>query len=200
MDFTFSPMVVSGSPGGSPLNKNKDSRRLWRSRRRKSSSVPEGGADFPAAIFVAGKCPSLGRDNISCCRKSEDNFPAASKFAGKPFWQGIFGFGKRGLLEKGSFQKSPSSRDSRDSREPPDYGKLRSIRPFPRDSRQSRAFSHSLLEFSEFCDAHVLIHAGWRQPLAQGPQIGIESTASLQQEWTPLSSTAAKATAASSMI
>ena len=33
------------------------------------------------------------------------------------------GFGKRGLLEKGSFQNSPSSRDSRefrDSREPPD--------------------------------------------------------------------------------
>ena len=39
------------------------------------------------------------------------------------------GFGKRGLLEKGSFQKSPFSRDSRefrdsgDSREPPDCGK-----------------------------------------------------------------------------
>ena len=47
-----------------------------------------------------------------------------------------FGFGKRGLLEKGSFQKSPFSResrefrDSRDSREPPDCGKQRRIRPF----------------------------------------------------------------------
>ena len=53
-------------------------------------------------------------------------------------------FGKRGLLEKGSFQKSPVSRDSRefrdsrDSREPPDYGKQRRIRPFSRDSRISR--------------------------------------------------------------
>ena len=38
------------------------------------------------------------------------------------------GFGKRGLLEKGSFQKRPFSRDSRefrdsrDFREPPDCG------------------------------------------------------------------------------
>ena len=43
----------------------------------------------------------------------------------------FFGIGKRGLLEKGSFQKSPFARDSgefrdsRDSREPPDYGKKR---------------------------------------------------------------------------
>ena len=51
------------------------------------------------------------------------------------------GFGKRGLLEKGSFQKSPFSRDfrgSRDSRELPDCGKQRRIRPFPRDSREFR--------------------------------------------------------------
>ena len=52
------------------------------------------------------------------------------------------GFGKRGLLEKGSFQKSPFSRDSRecrdsrDSREPPDCGKQRRIRPFSRESRE----------------------------------------------------------------
>ena len=51
---------------------------------------------------------------------------------------GGFGFGKRGLLEKGSFQKSIFSRDSRefrdsrDFREPPDCGKPRGIRPlFP---------------------------------------------------------------------
>ena len=54
------------------------------------------------------------------------------------------GFGKRGLLEKGSFQKSPFSRDSRefrdsrDFREPPDCGKQRRIRPFSRDSREFR--------------------------------------------------------------
>ena len=45
--------------------------------------------------------------------------------------ENIIGFGKRGLLEKGSFQKSPFSRDSRefrdsrDSREPPDCGKYK---------------------------------------------------------------------------
>ena len=60
-----------------------------------------------------------------------------------------FGFGKRGLLEKGSFQKSPFSRDSRefrdfrDSRAPPDCGKLRRIRPISRDSRESRDFRDS---------------------------------------------------------
>ena len=55
------------------------------------------------------------------------------------------GFGKRGLLEKGSFRKvhfldledSRGSRESRDSREPPDCGKQGRIRPFPRDSRES---------------------------------------------------------------
>ena len=31
----------------------------------KSSSVPEGAANFPAAVFLAGKCPILGRDSIS---------------------------------------------------------------------------------------------------------------------------------------
>ena len=52
------------------------------------------------------------------------------------------GVGKRGLLEKGSFQKSPFFRDSRefrdprDSREPPDCGKQRRFRPFSRDSRE----------------------------------------------------------------
>ena len=47
----------------------KHSRRLWRSQRRKSRSVPEAEANFPAAIFLAGKCPSLGRDSILRCRK-----------------------------------------------------------------------------------------------------------------------------------
>ena len=48
---------------------------------------------------------------------------------------------KKGLLEKGSFQKSPFSRDSRevgDSREPTDCGKQRRIRPFSGHSRESR--------------------------------------------------------------
>ena len=59
------------------------------------------------------------------------------------------GSGKRGLLEKGSFQKSPFSRDSREFRdsrifrEPPDSGKQRRIRSFSRDSRESRDFRDS---------------------------------------------------------
>ena len=69
-----------------------------RSHRRKSRSVPKGGADFPAAIFLSRKCPNLGRDRISCCRKiGEKFFPAASKFAGKPFQQRISG--SHSLLE-----------------------------------------------------------------------------------------------------
>ena len=50
----------------------------------------------------------------------------------------LIGFGKRGLLEKGSFQKSPFSRGlPRDSREPPDCGKQRRIRPFSKEFRDS---------------------------------------------------------------
>ena len=34
---------------------------ILKSRSRRSRNVPENGADFPAAIFLAGKCPNLGR-------------------------------------------------------------------------------------------------------------------------------------------
>ena len=63
--------------------------------------------------------------------------------------------GKRGLLEKGSFQKSPFSRDSReirdsrDSRESPDCGKQRRLRPFSRDFREFRDFRDSRDSSSE---------------------------------------------------
>ena len=56
----------------------------------------------------------------------------------------FLGFGKRGLLKKGSLQKGPFSRDSRefrdsrDSREPPDCGKQRRIRACSGDSREFR--------------------------------------------------------------
>ena len=65
------------------------------------------------------------------------------------------GFGKRGLLEKGSFQKRPFSRDSREfrdsrvSRQLPDCGKQGRIRPFSRDSRESRDFRDSRDSSSE---------------------------------------------------
>ena len=37
----------------------------------------------------SAKCPNLGRDSISCCRKIGEYFPAVSKCAGKPFQQGV---------------------------------------------------------------------------------------------------------------
>ena len=64
--------------------------------------------------------------------------------------------GKRGLLEKGSFQKSPFSRDSREfrdsrvSRDLPDCGKERRIRPFSRDSREFRDSRDSSSEKTPF--------------------------------------------------
>ena len=60
---------------------------------------------------------------------------------------------KRGLFEKGSFQKSPFSRDSRefiDSREPLDSGKQRRVRPFSRDSRDFRDSRDSSNEKTPF--------------------------------------------------
>ena len=51
--------------------------------------------------------------------------------------------------KRGSFQKSPFSRDSREFRdfrvfrEPPGCGKQRRIRPFSRDSKESRDFRDS---------------------------------------------------------
>ena len=66
-----SPVKITGELATCSLQfeNQKNSRRLWRSRRRKSSSVPEGAAYFPAAVFLAGKCPNLGRHSISRCRK-----------------------------------------------------------------------------------------------------------------------------------
>ena len=66
-------------------------------------------------------------------------------------------------MEKGSFQKSPFSRDSREfrdsrvSREPPDCGKERKFRAFSRDSdcgkeRKFRAFSRDSRESRDFRD------------------------------------------------
>ena len=69
----------------------KNSRRLWRSRRRKSSSVPAGAANFPAAVFLAGKCPNLGRDSISRCRKIGESFSSSVGICRKTFPAGNFG-------------------------------------------------------------------------------------------------------------
>ena len=69
----------------------KNSKRLWRSRRRKSSSVPAGAANFPAAVFLAGKCPNLGRDSISRCRKIWESFSSSVEICRKTFPAGNFG-------------------------------------------------------------------------------------------------------------
>ena len=62
---------------------SENSRRLWRSQRRKSSSVPAGAANFPAAVFLAGKCPNLGRDSISHCRKFGGSFSSSVEICRK---------------------------------------------------------------------------------------------------------------------
>ena len=73
------------------LSVQKNSRRLWRSRRRKSSSVPAGAANFPAAVFLAGKCPNLGRYSMSRCRKICEEFSSSVEICRKTFPAGIFG-------------------------------------------------------------------------------------------------------------
>ena len=60
----------------------KEIRRTLAVSEEKSSSVPEGAASFPAAAFLAGV-------EFRAAGKSGKNFPAASRFAGKPFQQGI---------------------------------------------------------------------------------------------------------------
>ena len=69
----------------------QNSRRLWRSQRRKPRSVPEGGADFPAAIFLAGNSPNLGRDSISCRRKIGAGFSSSVEICRKTFPAANFG-------------------------------------------------------------------------------------------------------------
>ena len=51
--------------------------------------VPEGGADFPAAIFLPENAQTLAGIAFRAAGKSVNNFPAASKFARKLFQQGI---------------------------------------------------------------------------------------------------------------
>ena len=60
-----------------------------RSQRRKSRSVPEGGADFQKFSLLAGKCPNLGRDSISYCRKIGEEFSSSVEICPKLFQQGI---------------------------------------------------------------------------------------------------------------
>ena len=56
-----------------------------------SSSVPAGAANFPAAVFLAGKCPNLGRDSISRSRKIGKSFSSSVEICRKTFPAGNFG-------------------------------------------------------------------------------------------------------------
>ena len=53
-----------------------------RSRRR---------SQFPAAVFLAGKCPNLGRDSMSCCRKIGEEFSSSVEICPKTFPAKNFG-------------------------------------------------------------------------------------------------------------
>ena len=52
-------------------------------------AFPKAGADFPAAIFLAGKCPNLGRHSISCCWKIGEEFSSSVEICQEAFQQGI---------------------------------------------------------------------------------------------------------------
>ena len=43
-------------------------------------------ADFPAAIFLAGRCPNLGSDSILCCRKIGEEFSSSVETCRKFFF------------------------------------------------------------------------------------------------------------------
>ena len=81
----------------------KNSRRLWRSRRRKSSSIPAGAANFPAAVSLPESVQTLAGIALHAAGKSGNHFPAASKFAGKPSQQGISD--SHSLLEFSDFRE-----------------------------------------------------------------------------------------------
>ena len=116
-----------------------------------------GWPGSPENVSCSRETPDLHRCNLGVALEQEtfSGLPGHSpkvttcsfsyRFSGSE--KGVFW--KRGLLEKGSFQKSPFSRDSRefrdsrDFRESSDFGKQRRIRPFSRDSREFRDFRDS---------------------------------------------------------
>ena len=53
------------------------------------AAFPEGAANFPAAVSLPESAQTLAGIAFRAAGKSGKNFPAASKFAGKPFQQGI---------------------------------------------------------------------------------------------------------------
>ena len=96
--------------------------------------------------------------------RSQNSFYFANRLANQPFFglvcqserwmeieDTILGFGKRGLLEKGSFQTSPFLEilENLEILKNPQTGEQMRIRPFSRDSRESRDFRDSRDSSSE---------------------------------------------------
>ena len=74
-----------------PRNCSEELKKAVAVSEEKCSSVPAGAANFPAAIFLAGKCPDLGRDSISRCRKIGESFSSSVEICRKTFPAGNFG-------------------------------------------------------------------------------------------------------------
>ena len=54
-------------------------------RAENPGAIPKARADFPAAIFLAGKFPNLGMDSILCCRKIGEEFSRSVEICRKTF-------------------------------------------------------------------------------------------------------------------
>ena len=85
--------------------------------------------DAPAPVVVKNQSPKKRSLFYAGSGLPQDLSWRTMYFRVPSFAKSLLGFEKRGLLEKGSFHKSPFSRDSRefrdsrDFREPPDSGK-----------------------------------------------------------------------------
>ena len=87
--FDQTNIICNNFVSNGSQKKTKNSRRLWRSQKRKSRSIPEGKADFPAKFSLPENVQTLAGIAFCAAGKSVKNFPAASKVAGELFQQGI---------------------------------------------------------------------------------------------------------------
>ena len=72
--------VRLGSMGLLPYSL-QELKRVWRSLRRKSRSVPESGANFLGAISVPAKLENPGKNSVSQSRNSWEELSWIVKFA-----------------------------------------------------------------------------------------------------------------------
>ena len=71
-------------------------------------AFPKRGANFPAAIFLAGKCPNLGRDSISCCGKIGEEFSSSVGMCRKPQCSFVYPYPSVSALAGGNSDHGPS--------------------------------------------------------------------------------------------